>query len=59
VAPREAVGSVLAANPNAKSEILDCWLLLAESHLTRGLVEAMVRRMEALALPAGWRAAGK
>jgi len=53
VAPREAVGSVLAANPNAKSEILDCWLLLAEGHLTRRLFAAMVRRMEALPAPAG------
>jgi hypothetical protein len=29
------------------------WLLLAESHLTRWLFGSMVRRMEALAVPAG------
>ncbi len=29
------------------------WLLLAESHLTRRLFGSMVRRMEALAVPAG------
>ena len=29
------------------------WLLLAESHLTRRLFLAMVRRIEALLLPAG------
>ena len=29
------------------------WLLLAEGHLTRRLFGAMVRRIEALALPAG------
>ena len=29
------------------------WLLLAESHLTRRLFESMVRRIEALPLPAG------
>jgi hypothetical protein len=31
----------------------DYWLLLAESHLTRRLFGAMVRRPEALSLPAG------
>jgi hypothetical protein len=30
------------------------WLLLAESHLTRRLFGSMLRRMEALQLPAGW-----
>jgi hypothetical protein len=29
------------------------WLLLAEGHLTRRLFGAMVRRIEALPLPAG------
>jgi len=29
------------------------WLLLAESHLTWRLFESMLRRMEALPLPAG------
>jgi hypothetical protein len=29
------------------------WLLLAESHLTRRLFGSMLRRMEALPLPAG------
>ena len=29
------------------------WLLLAESHLTRRLFGSMVRRIEALPLPAG------
>ena len=29
------------------------WLLLAESHLTRRLFDAMVRRISALPLPAG------
>jgi hypothetical protein len=29
------------------------WLLLAESHLTRRLFGTMVRRMEALPMPAG------
>jgi hypothetical protein len=29
------------------------WLLLAESHLTKRLFALMVRRMEALLLPAG------
>jgi hypothetical protein len=29
------------------------WLLLAESHLTRRLFGAMVRRIELLPLPAG------
>ena len=29
------------------------WLLLAEGHLTRRLFGAMVRRIEALTLPAG------
>ena len=29
------------------------WLLLAESHLTRRLFGSMVRRMEALPVPAG------
>jgi hypothetical protein len=29
------------------------WLLLAESHLTRRLFGSMVRRIEALAVPAG------
>ena len=29
------------------------WLLLAESHLTRRLFGAMLRRIEALALPTG------
>jgi len=29
------------------------WLLLAESHLTRQLLGSMVRRIEALPLPAG------
>ena len=31
------------------------WLLLAESHLTRRLFGAVVRRIEALPLPAGWQ----
>jgi hypothetical protein len=36
------------------------WLLLAESHLTRRQLGSMVRRMEALPVPSGWRAtAGK
>jgi hypothetical protein len=30
------------------------WLFLGESHLTRWLFGAMVGRMEALTLPAGW-----
>jgi hypothetical protein len=30
-----------------------CWLLLAESHLTRRLFEAMLGRIIALPLPAG------
>ena len=30
-----------------------CWLLLAESHLTRRLFGAMVRRIAALPVPAG------
>jgi hypothetical protein len=29
------------------------WLLLAESHLTRRLLGSMVRRIEALPVPAG------
>ena len=29
------------------------WLILAESHLTRRLFGSMVRRMEALPVPAG------
>jgi len=29
------------------------WLMLAESHLTKSLFAGMVRRMEALPLPAG------
>jgi hypothetical protein len=29
------------------------WLFLAEDHLTRRLFRAMVRRIEALTLPAG------
>jgi hypothetical protein len=29
------------------------WLLLAESHMTRRLFASMLRRMEALPLPAG------
>jgi hypothetical protein len=29
------------------------WLLLAESHLTRGLFGSILRRMEALPVPAG------
>ena len=29
------------------------WLLLAESHLTRRLIESMAGRIEALPLPAG------
>ena len=33
------------------------WLLLAESHLTRRLFGAMVRRIAALRLPSGWEAA--
>ena len=30
-----------------------CWLLLAEGHLTRRLFGAMLRRIEALSVPAG------
>jgi hypothetical protein len=30
-----------------------CWLLLAESHLTRRLFGSMLRRMDALPLPIG------
>ncbi|MGC9972101.1 MAG: hypothetical protein ABSE56_16095 [Bryobacteraceae bacterium] len=30
-----------------------CWLMRAESHLTRRLFGSMVRRIEALPLPAG------
>jgi len=30
-----------------------CWLLLAESHLTRRRFGSMVRRIEALPVPAG------
>jgi hypothetical protein len=30
------------------------WLLLAESHLTRRLFGSMLRRIEALPVPAGW-----
>jgi hypothetical protein len=30
-----------------------CWLLLAESHLTRRLFGAIVRRIEALPVPTG------
>jgi len=32
----------------------DYWLLLADGHLTRRLFGAMVRRIEALPVPAGW-----
>lgn len=36
-----------------RNGIDDYWLLLAEGHLTRRLFGAMVRRIEALALPTG------
>jgi hypothetical protein len=35
------------------------WLLLAESHLTRRLFTAMVRRIDLLPLPRGRRVGGR
>jgi hypothetical protein len=61
VAPanRELVADLLAAKNLLKTGVRLVkharyyWLLLAESHLTRRLFGIMLRRMEALPLPAG------
>ena len=46
---------VLAQLPDTISDTISFyyWLLLAESHLTRRLFGAMLRRIELLPLPAG------
>jgi hypothetical protein len=36
-----------------------CWLLLAESHLTRRRFACVLRRIAALPLPAGWQTAAE
>jgi hypothetical protein len=38
---------------NAKSEMSDYWLLLAESYLTRHLFRSMLQRIWALPVPTG------
>jgi hypothetical protein len=48
-----AVWPILNEISKSKMEILDYWLMLAESRLTRRLFGSMVRRIAALPVPAG------